>query len=94
MDIEKSDNSLKKVNSVIEIDFEDEKLAKLIYNSVAIEFKTAVGYRSQMSLKLEENCIVIEITAKDSTSFRASINSAIKWISLSYEIVKLTKNNS
>ena len=33
---------------------------------------------------------LIRINAEDSTSFRASVNSAIKWIKLSLEINNLT----
>jgi len=43
-----------------------------------------------MNLKLKDNSIIITINAKDATSFRASINSAIKWIKLSVEINELT----
>lgn len=82
-------NNLK---SNIKIDFEDEKIAKLIYDAVSVEFNTAIGYRSQMTLNLKDSYLIIDITAKDSTSFRASINSAIKWIRLSYEVLKLNSN--
>lgn len=42
-----------------------------------------------MDLKLNSNSIIININAEDSTSFRASINSAIKWIKLAVEINEL-----
>ena len=43
-----------------------------------------------MDLKLDSNSIIITIDSEDSTSFRASINSAIKWIKLAVEINELT----
>ena len=46
-----------------------------------------------MDLKLENNQIIITIDAEDATSFRASINSAIKWIKLAVEINELTENS-
>jgi len=39
---------------------------------------------------LDGSNIVINIDAQDSTSFRASINSAMKWIRLALEINNLT----
>jgi KEOPS complex subunit Pcc1 len=45
-----------------------------------------------MDLKLDKNQIIITIDAEDATSFRASINSAIKWIKLSVEINELTES--
>ena len=81
---------LESVKSDIAIEFENPKQAKIIYDSIILEFETAPDYRSSMSLILDESRLLIRIDAKDSTSFRASVNSAIKWVKLSLEINKLT----
>ena len=83
---------LKSINSDIVIDFDSEKQAKIVYDSILLEFDTAPDYRSSMDLKLDKNQIIIKIDAEDATSFRASINSAIKWIKLSVEINELTES--
>lgn len=83
---------LKSINSDIVIDFDCEKQAKIVYDSILLEFETAPDYRSSMDLKLDKNQIIITIDAEDATSFRASINSAIKWIKLSVEINELTES--
>ena len=83
---------LKSINSDIVIDFDTEKQAKIVYDSILLEFETSPDYRSSMDLKLDKNSIIITIDAEDATSFRASINSAIKWIKLSVEINELTEN--
>ncbi|ADC47198.1 hypothetical protein mru_1348 [Methanobrevibacter ruminantium M1] len=44
-----------------------------------------------MELTLDGNSIKIKIDAEDATSFRASINSAIKWIKLAVEINELVE---
>lgn len=84
------DSPLKSIKSDIAIEFENQKQAKIIYESIILEFETAPDYRSSMSLTLDESRILIRIDAEDSTSFRASVNSAIKWIKLSLEINNLT----
>lgn len=84
------DNPLESIKSDIAIEFENQKQAKIIYESIILEFETAPDYRSSMSLTLDESRILIRIDAEDSTSFRASVNSAIKWIKLSLEINNLT----
>lgn len=84
------DSPLESIKSDIAIEFENQKQAKIIYESIILEFETAPDYRSSMSLTLDESRILIRIDAKDSTSFRASVNSAIKWIKLSLEINNLT----
>ncbi len=83
------DNSLKEVNSEIVIEFNDTTQAEIIYKSIILEFQTAPDYRSSMEIKLQDNTINICIFAEDSTSFRASFNSAIKWVKLSLEINNL-----
>ena len=84
------DSPLESIKSDIAIEFENQKQAKIIYESIILEFETAPDYRSSMSLTLDESRILIRIDAEDSSSFRASVNSAIKWIKLSLEINNLT----
>lgn len=84
------DSPLESIKSDIAIEFENQKQAKIIYESIILEFETAPDYRSSMSLTLDESRILIRIDAEDSTSFRASVNSAIKWIKLSLDINNLT----
>ncbi len=78
------------VKSSIAVEFEDENQAKIIYDSIVLEFSTAPDYRSTMTLDLDDSNILINIDAQDSTSFRASLNSAMKWIKLALEINDLT----
>ncbi|MBZ9571360.1 hypothetical protein KQY27_07355 [Methanobrevibacter sp. TMH8] len=82
-------NALNSVKSKIIIDLEDQKLAKIVHESVLLEFKNSPDYRSHMTLELYGSELIVEIESEDSTSFRASINSAIKWIMLSVEIADL-----
>ena len=84
------ENPLRSVKSNITIEFESISQAKIVYDSIILEFNTAPDYRSSMTLDLDENNIIINIDAEDSTSFRASVNSAIKWIKLALEINNLT----
>lgn len=42
-----------------------------------------------MTIELIDSKLIIDIKSNDATSFRASLNSAIKWISLSIEIADL-----
>ena len=78
------------VKSSIKVEFEDENQAKIIYDSIVLEFTTAPDFRSSMTLDLDDSNILINIDAQDSTSFRASLNSAMKWIKLALEINDLT----
>ena len=80
------ESPLERVRSNIVIELEDNTRAKIIYDSIILEFSTAPDFRSSMTIDLDESNIIINIDAEDSTSFRASVNSAIKWIKLALEI--------
>ena len=84
------ESPLERVKSNVVVEFESNTQAKIVYESIILEFETAPDFRSSMTIDLEGSSIVINIDAQDSTSFRASINSAIKWIKLALEINNLT----
>ncbi|WP_458404212.1 KEOPS complex subunit Pcc1 [Methanobrevibacter sp.] len=81
---------LESVKSNISVGFESGDQAKIIYDAIILEFETAPDFRSSMTIDLDGSNILINIDAQDSTSFRASVNSAIKWINLALEINNLT----
>lgn len=85
-----NESPLESVKSDITIELENASQAKIVYDSIILEFDTAPDYRSSMTIDLDGPNILINIDAEDSTSFRASVNSAIKWIKLALEINNLT----
>ena len=84
------ESPLERVKSNIVVEFESDSQAKIIYESILLEIETAPDFRSSMTIDLDGSDITINIDAEDSTSFRASVNSAIKWIKLALEINNLT----
>ena len=84
------ESPLESVKSNISVEFESDSQAEIVYDSIILEFETAPDFRSSMDIKLDGSRILIDIDAEDSTSFRASVNSAIKWIKLALEINNLT----
>lgn len=84
------ESPLESVKSDIVVEFESADQAKIVYDSIILEFETAPDFRSSMTIELVDSKIIINIDAADSTSFRASVNSAIKWINLALQINNLT----
>ena len=84
------ESPLESVKSNISVEFESDSQAEIVYDSIILEFETAPDFRSSMDIELDGSRILINIDAEDSTSFRASVNSAIKWIKLALEINDLT----
>ena len=84
------ESPLESVKSNIVVEFDSVEQARIVYESILLEFDTAPDFRSSMTINLDGQDIIIDIDAEDSTSFRASINSAIKWIRLALKINNLT----
>ena len=84
------ESPLESVKSNITVEFDSESQAEIVYESIILEFETAPDFRSSMTIDLEGSSIIINIDAEDYTSFRSSVNSAIKWINLALQINNLT----
>ncbi|MCK9152057.1 KEOPS complex subunit Pcc1 [Methanobacterium alcaliphilum] len=80
---------LKYVESEILIEFDNPTQAELIFTSVQPEISSSPSQRSSMTMDLQGNNIHINIKATDATSFRASLNSSLKWIILSLDVLNL-----
>lgn len=80
---------LENIETIFEIEFDNSHDAKIIYNSISPELSFSRNDRSTTSMTLEDKSIVIKINSKDVVSLRASINSYVRWINLSIEILKI-----
>jgi KEOPS complex subunit Pcc1 len=77
------------INTKIAIKFDSEKESKIVYEAISIELETSPDYRSKVDISLKKDFIQVFIESMDMTSFRASINSIIKWINLVLDIINL-----
>lgn len=84
-----SENILDSIETVFSIELDDEDSARIMYNSIKPEISFARGERSNSSIELDGRSIVIRIFSNDIVSLRASINSYVRWIKLSDEILKI-----
>lgn len=71
--------------------FEDAQDAEVVIKSLEPEILTSPSSRTSTDFKLKDKTITINIRAVDVTSLRASINSYLRWIMLSYDIIKLSR---
>jgi KEOPS complex subunit Pcc1 len=80
---------LKSVESEIEIIMDSNLQAQVVFDSVNPEIISSPSQRSSMDMLVKGKSIFLKIKSKDSASFRASLNSSIKWIMLSLEVLDL-----
>ncbi|MBE6485310.1 MAG: hypothetical protein E7Z85_00515 [Methanosphaera stadtmanae] len=80
---------LKSIETVFTIELTDNREAEIVYNSIKPEISFARNERSTSEIELNDNTILIKIFSNDVVSLRASINSYVRWIKLSTEILKI-----
>jgi len=72
----------------LEIDFDSEEEAEIIYRSILLEhLDTQIKSRSNMEVK--GNTLKVETYAKDLSILKASLYSYIRWIRVAESIYKL-----
>ena len=80
---------LDSIETVFNIELDNSHDASIVFNSIKPEVSFARGERSRSEIELDENNIIIKIYSNDVVSLRASINSYVRWIKLSTEILKI-----
>ena len=80
---------LKHIETEFVVELDNNHDAEIIYNSISPEVTYARNDRSVTDIELKENKIILTINSKDVVSLRASINSYVRWINLSLEILKI-----
>lgn len=88
-DIMSENKILKSIETIFTIELNDNREAEIVYNSIKPEITFARNERSTSEIELSENTILIKIFSNDVVSLRASINSYVRWIKLSTEILKI-----
>jgi len=80
---------LEGVETELEIDFENPRDAKIVLGSIKPEISGSPSDRTSVSVDIRDSTLKIVINAKDTASFRASLNSYLRWIKLSKEVINL-----
>lgn len=81
--------SLQGVKTELQMEFESSEDAEVILKSIEPEINTSPSDKSFTRVDLKNNILTIEIDANDTTTLRAALNSYLRWITLSYDILKL-----
>ena len=67
------------------INFDENHLAVIVYQSLYPEVQEHSFERSKIYLELKEKILVVKINARDLIAAKASINSILRWISATTE---------
>jgi KEOPS complex subunit Pcc1 len=80
---------LEGVETELEIEFDNQREAEIVLGSIKPEINGSPSDRTSVSIDIHDNTLKIIINAEDTASFRASLNSYLRWIKLSKEIIDL-----
>jgi KEOPS complex subunit Pcc1 len=80
---------LEGVETELEIEFDNPRETEIVLGSIKQEINGSPSDRTSVSIDIHDNTLKIIITAKDTASFRASLNSYLRWIKLSKEVINL-----
>lgn len=80
---------MNKIRGSIEIEFPNEEVARVVYESVLFEHKTVPYRRSKLDFSLNGSKIIINFMADDNSALRGTINSYLRWIKVALEITEL-----
>jgi KEOPS complex subunit Pcc1 len=80
---------LESIKTELEIEFDNPREAEIVLGSIKQEINGSPSDRTSVSIDIHDNTLKIIITAKDTASFRASLNSYLRWIKLSKEVINL-----
>jgi KEOPS complex subunit Pcc1 len=81
--------ALKQVESLVELEFPSGEDAEIVLRSIEPEIRGSPSERTSTEIECHRNILKITITAQDTTSLRASLNSYLRWIMLSQQILEL-----
>ena len=77
--------------AVVHIHFSSENQLKVILDALKPETKTSFTNRSKVQMTTENQSLVLEFNARDTSSLRASVNSYLLLIGVAMNLQNLTK---
>ncbi len=76
-------------SSLLKLDFQDEGRASALFAAIAPEVKHAKLGVAKVSITREGGSIMLKIDASSLAALRALLNSYIRWLSTSLEVIEL-----
>lgn len=84
--------TLQWVDMEFQIEFEDIKQAEIVMKALEPEIDSSPSERSTLELNLTGKVLDVNIRALDATSLRASVNSYLRWIILSLDVLNMNRS--
>ena len=80
-----------KAQAVIRLNFSSEKQLKEVLQALKPETEPSATPRSKVHMKTEDQTLILEFRAKDTSALRASMNSYLRLIGVAMNLQKFTE---
>ena len=80
-----------KAQVVIRLNFSSEKQLKVVLQALRPETETSSTHRSKVHMKTEDQSLVLDFRARDTSALRASMNSYLRLIGVAMNLQKFTE---
>ncbi len=80
-----------KAQAVIRLSFSSEKKLQVVLQALKPETETSSTPRSKVDLKTEDQSLILEFRAKDTSALRAATNSYLRLIGVAMNLQRFTE---
>ena len=80
-----------KAQAIIRLNFSSEKQLKVVLGALKPETDTSSTSRSKVNLKTEDQTLILDFRATDTSALRAAMNSYLRLIGVAMSLQKFTE---
>lgn len=80
--------------ATVRLKFRRKEQLSAIFEALEPETRTTVSSRSKVSVKKEDETLVLTFEAKDTSALRAALNSYLHWIRLARDVLDNVSRNA
>jgi KEOPS complex subunit Pcc1 len=80
------------VKAVVRLPFKSEKQLAALVSALSPEVSRQVGTRSKVMLKTDANFLVLKVEAEDTVALRAALNSYLRWINSTVNVLQTVED--
>ena len=92
--IDIQEKTISNIDILFKIKLSDVEICNQIYSNLLLETDFDSNERSVATIEKQDSTLILRINAKDSISARATVNSYLKWIDLSFQLMTYIKKRS
>jgi len=81
-----------KANATVRMPFPSGKQQTALLQALTPEVNRQIGVRSKVTLKVEGQVLILKVEAEDTVALRAALNSYLRWINSTLNVLEMVTN--